>query len=350
MGRWPTPMPSVMRPYQASRAVIPSEPCVEDERPPYALGVAFSSSMESDDGSSGSSFSPSQSVDSVSDSSVQLSESSSEDDVAIVRNNFYTRIGRRKIPPNVPIVLIDDISFHSEDNVQRWKFVVQRCIVDEKTFSDQTKSCLKIMDLLQHVGLLKTVVNLSPFYPQLLRELIVNLPSKFDDPNNPDYKKIHTHGNCFFISPATINAYLGRTKSPPLGDSHPSVEEFIAELTGGIANWCPSTHGSSLSPSLASLLYQIGIMSTFNFEVFVYNQLFRHADSFAIKLPINLSRIFFGLLLSQCPIILGPNDAPRPIPKLLNLYYKIFRGTYALDNVHNIHPPKASNIPLLEDL
>uniref|UniRef100_A0A9I9DXI7 Envelope-like protein n=1 Tax=Cucumis melo TaxID=3656 RepID=A0A9I9DXI7_CUCME len=33
---------------------------------------------------------------------------------------------RRKVPPNIPYVPIDRISFHLEESVQRWKYIVQR--------------------------------------------------------------------------------------------------------------------------------------------------------------------------------------------------------------------------------
>lgn len=47
----------------------------------------------------------------------------------------------------------------------------------------------------------------------------------------------------------------------------------------------------------ASLLYQIGIRSTFDYGVFVSNRLLRHVASYAIKLPIGFPRLFFGIFL-----------------------------------------------------
>ncbi|TYJ99675.1 envelope-like protein [Cucumis melo var. makuwa] len=47
------------------------------------------------------------------------------------RRNITTKTGRKKIPPHIPSDPIDGISFHLEENVQCWKFVVQRRIADE---------------------------------------------------------------------------------------------------------------------------------------------------------------------------------------------------------------------------
>ncbi|TYK23189.1 uncharacterized protein E5676_scaffold142G002190 [Cucumis melo var. makuwa] len=41
-----------------------------------------------------------------------------------VRRNITTKTGRKKIPTNISSVPIDGISFHHEENVQRWNFVV----------------------------------------------------------------------------------------------------------------------------------------------------------------------------------------------------------------------------------
>ncbi|KAA0063826.1 uncharacterized protein E5676_scaffold202G00090 [Cucumis melo var. makuwa] len=52
------------------------------------------------------------------------------------RCNITTKTGRKKIPPNIPSVPIDGISFHHEESVQCWKFVVLRGIADEVNVSD----------------------------------------------------------------------------------------------------------------------------------------------------------------------------------------------------------------------
>lgn len=78
-----------------------------------------------------------------------ISLSSSEDDIVVVSTSRNKR-KRRKIPPNVPSIPIDEISFHNVENVQKWKYVVQRRIADEKVLFDQTVSCLEIMELIHH--------------------------------------------------------------------------------------------------------------------------------------------------------------------------------------------------------
>ncbi|KAA0039040.1 cell wall protein RBR3-like [Cucumis melo var. makuwa] len=102
-----------------------------------------------------------------------------------------TKIGRKKIPSNISFVSIDGISFHLKESVQQWKYVVQRRIVDEVNVSDKHHSCLSAMDLIVKAGLSKTISNVGPFYPQLIREFIVNLLSEFNNPSSPDYQTVH---------------------------------------------------------------------------------------------------------------------------------------------------------------
>ncbi|TYK05307.1 putative mitochondrial protein [Cucumis melo var. makuwa] len=140
------------------------------------------------------------------------------------RRTITTKIGRKKIPPNIPSVPIDGISFHHEENVQR---------------------------------LTKTISNVSPFYPQLIREFIVNFPDEFNDPRNVvdiDYSP---------SSPSTdvlVSVLSGGTLSTWLINGIPAVAlsikyDILHKI--GIANWFPSSHASSVSATLGTFLYQI---------------------------------------------------------------------------------------------
>lgn len=81
-----------------------------------------------------------------------------------------TKARRRKLRSNVPVVPIDGISFHSEDFVHKWKYVVvQRRIADEAIIYNQHRSCSVVFDLIFATGLMPTVSNVGSFYPKLVR-------------------------------------------------------------------------------------------------------------------------------------------------------------------------------------
>lgn len=48
----------------------------------------------------------------------------------------------------------------------------------------------------------------------------------------------------------------------------------------------PSSHGSLITPSLASLFYHISAMTTFDFGYYVFEQVAKHVESYVVKLSI----------------------------------------------------------------
>ncbi|XP_050935684.1 uncharacterized protein LOC127144159 [Cucumis melo] len=250
--------------------------------------------------------------------------------------NVTTKTGRKKIPANIPPIPIDGISFHHEESVQRWKFVMQRRIADEVNISDKHQSCMSIMDLIHKVGLEKTISNVGPFHPQLIRELIVNLPDEFNDPSSADYQTVHIRGFKFVISPTLINGFLGNTIDFDCSPPCLTTEVLATVLSGGtlstwpvnkipaaalsvkyvilhkigIANWFPSSHASSISVALGTFLYRICNDDKANMGAFIYNQLLRHVGSFGVKVPIAFPWLFSSLLLHLNGAVLTAIDAP----------------------------------------
>ena len=168
-----------------------------------------------------------------------------------------------------------------------------------------------ILTLLQKADLLKTVSQFGDYHPFLVREFVVNLHTPFYTPEHQEYQKVFVRGRCIDFSATTINAYLGVKHT--LGVKAVALSALAQELTGGttkswptkgnllsssltakysvlfrigLANWAPTTHGSSVSKELALLIYQIGTCSPLNFASFVLAHLVRHAKSCSPNLQI----------------------------------------------------------------
>ncbi|XP_050938842.1 uncharacterized protein LOC127148689 [Cucumis melo] len=189
--------------------------------------------------------------------------------------------------PSVSTVPIDGISFHLEENVQRWKFFVQRRIAYEVNISDKHHSCVSIMNLIEKAGLSKTISDEGPFYPQLIREFIINFPADFNDPSSPDYQTVHVRGFKFTIFPTVINGTLSSWPVNGIPAVALSVKYAILHKIG-IANWFPSSHASSVSVALGTFFYHICNDNRVDAGAFIYNQLLSHLGSFWVKLPIAL--------------------------------------------------------------
>ncbi|XP_050897479.1 uncharacterized protein LOC127104337 [Lathyrus oleraceus] len=95
----------------------------------------------------------------------------------------------RKSLVKVVVVHLDNIFFHLEDGVAKWKFVIQRRLVVERELGKDVDEVKEVMDLIKNVGLMKTVVGLSQCYEELVKEFIINIPEDIADKTTRNFVK-----------------------------------------------------------------------------------------------------------------------------------------------------------------
>lgn len=100
-------------------------------------------------------------------------------------------VGRKKIPANVPTTPVDNVSSPSKESVLKWKFVYHRRIVPERELSKEALKCEEIVEVLEDAQIIKIVSNIRPFYPELVKEFIINIPKKFNNAGSKDFEKVH---------------------------------------------------------------------------------------------------------------------------------------------------------------
>ncbi|XP_057418708.1 uncharacterized protein LOC130712908 [Lotus japonicus] len=112
-------------------------------------------------------------------------------DVPYISTTARKRVKGRRIPTNVPDALVDNVSLHSANFAQRWKFVVHRRLAVERELHEDALELKEIVDLLTEVGLMKIVKDIGRCFDQLVREFILNIHTDCDDEDNAEYKKDH---------------------------------------------------------------------------------------------------------------------------------------------------------------
>ncbi|KAH1193596.1 hypothetical protein GmHk_19G054608 [Glycine max] len=290
----------------------------------------------------------------------EISSSDSDNDVELdVSTSKRAKKSGKKVPENVPDAPLDNISFHSIGNAERWKFVYQHRLALERELGRAALDCKEIMDLIKAAGLLKTVTKLGDCYESLVREFIVNIPSDITNRKSDEYQRVFVRGKCVRFSPAVINKYLDRPTDGVV-DIAVSEHQIAKEITAkqvqhwpkkgklsagklsvkyailhriGAANWVPTNHTSTVATGLGKFLYAVGTKSKFNFGNYIFDQTIKHSESFAVKIPIAFPTVLCGIMLSQHPNILNYTESVMKREYPLSLHYKLFEGTHVPDIV-----------------
>ncbi|XP_050908452.1 uncharacterized protein LOC127122089 [Lathyrus oleraceus] len=181
--------------------------------------------------------------------------------------------------------------------------------------------CKDIMDLIQEVGLMKTVIQFSKCYEMLVKEFIINLSEECVDGKSKDFRKVYVRGKCVNFSPSVINKYLGRP------------DEAQPELEIGVANWVTTNHKSTVAVMLGKFIYVVGTKAKFDHGSYIFDQTLKHARSFSVKGPIAFLSLICGIVLNQFPNILTENDSVKKRDNPMSFNHKLFLGTHVPDVV-----------------
>ncbi|KAH1233042.1 hypothetical protein GmHk_09G025566 [Glycine max] len=250
----------------------------------------------------------------------EISSSDSDDDVELdVATSKRAKKSGKKVPENVPDAPLDNISFHSIGNAERWKYVYQRRLALERELGRNALDCKETMELIKAAGLLKTVTKLGDCYESLVREFIVNIPSDITNRKSNEYQKVFVRGKCIRFSPAVINKYLGRP-TEGMVDIDVSEHQIAKEITAKrVQHWPKKGKLSAGKLSVKyAILHRIGAAN--------WNHLLS-------KLPIAFPTVLCGIMLSQHPNILNYTDSVMKRESPLSLHYKLFEGTHVPDIV-----------------
>lgn len=117
------------------------------------------------------------------------SETDVEEHVQYIVATIRRKVGGNRIHVNIPAASMDNVSFHFETNVQKWKYAFQRRIAAKRELGTEALDCKEIMNLLKVVGLMKKIINIVPCYEKLVREFIVNISYGYNVEGSKEYMR-----------------------------------------------------------------------------------------------------------------------------------------------------------------
>lgn len=85
-------------------------------------------------------------------------------------------------------------------------FKVEVCVeLSERELSKETLKCEVIVELSKDAQIMKIMTSISPYYPKLVKEFIVNIFKHFNKAGRKYYKKVHIRRCCIGFSHVIIN-------------------------------------------------------------------------------------------------------------------------------------------------
>lgn len=133
---------------------------------------------------------------------------------------------------NVSASPLDNISFHSEESVQKWKFVYQIRTSCERELRKNFLEWKEVINLLKDSRLMKIVSDIRPYYEILVKDFIMNLSPNYSIKGSQEYMNVFVRGKCVKFLTSFIGDYLGRNKSVE-SDRVISMDKKENEITIG---------------------------------------------------------------------------------------------------------------------
>ncbi|XP_050897938.1 uncharacterized protein LOC127104835 [Lathyrus oleraceus] len=279
------------------------------------------------------------------------------------------KIFGKKVPTNVPEVSINNISFHSVENVEKWKFVYQKRLALERELGKDSLECKAVVGLIKNAGLMKSVSGFGKCYEMKVKDFIMNIPTNCDNKKSKEYIKVYMRGRCMEFSPEVINRFIGRCKDEQaevevidntvckeittkqvsqwlrkgkLSASKLSVKYVVLHRTG-TTNWVPTNHTSTIATGLGKFIYIVGTKTKFDFGSYVFEKTLKHHPGILInsdvtskrESPISLRyRLFAGIHVPKIVMTSGKETVSSTSKdENIDVYATIDEETYASSDI-----------------
>ncbi|XP_057418393.1 uncharacterized protein LOC130712583 [Lotus japonicus] len=239
-----------------------------------------------------------------------------EEDVPDIVAAEKKKFAGRRIK-NVLAAPLDNVFFHFEENVLKWKYVYQRRLAREREVGSDVLECKEVMTLIEKARLMKSVLQVDRCFERLVKEFVVNLSVEVELPKSDEYRKVYVRDKYVKFSPAVINGALGRSDVVVVAEEQ-SLDVITKELTARKVQKWPKN--KFLSTENLSVNMQSLIILTL-----------KPAETCAVKLPISFPSLITEIILQQHPKIVRDDGVAISKGAPITLNHRLFFGPHVLD-------------------
>ncbi|XP_057432288.1 uncharacterized protein LOC130725043 [Lotus japonicus] len=162
---------------------------------------------------------------------------------------------------------------------------------------------------------MKTILKVGRCYERLVKEFLVNLSVEVGLPESVEFRKVYVRAKCVEFSPAVINKALGRSVVEFV-DKELSLDVTAKKITAGqVKKWSIKKLLSTRNLSVKYvILNRIGAV----------NWTLKHADTYAVKLPVSFPSLLTKIILQQHPQIIRTDEVAMPKGVPITLDHRLF--------------------------
>ncbi|XP_057803114.1 uncharacterized protein LOC131018407 [Salvia miltiorrhiza] len=254
--------------------------------------------------------------------------------------------------------VFDAHMFRSVIHQKLWKSFNAKTLIPDGALNMKNLLGTGIMDILVKNELANTVRETRPYVHKIVIEFYCNLSEEMFDDCSPNKFKAFVRGPFFTFSPATIDEFVGRQSvvhpDEPIGEHILAQELTLGKLSHwpskvnlpnsdlsqkysilhkiAVRNWLPTSHKSTVSPDVATVLYKIGRNIPFNFGNMIFNAIGKHAESSSRATAMGYPGLIYGILSSQINV-LTTDDVLISKPKTIYISPRLFNEDLHIKDV-----------------
>ena len=150
-----------------------------------------------------------------------------------------------------------NLQFYFKEDADNWSSFKDRELLPEEVAKKEDFSKQNLVKILKHRKLWKSVRNIGPNSPRVVREVYCNLPDQFAMESHPKYGKVYCRGRIYDFSPTRINEFLGTVDCDECPVPDEDIDVVLSAITGGLYKKWQKKPSVSLLTTMMNVCFKL---------------------------------------------------------------------------------------------